>query len=92
MLSSLIALIAKATEHSDGDISMHRIGSELCHVARKGRFDRHELKQYNKIITPEMVFALQTLIPTVTGEDTGKHMDHTYRKIAKKMMTYCGII
>jgi hypothetical protein len=89
IIRTAIIDVKNATRHHNGNFSYHRIGSELCHIARKGTTDRSELKGY--ICSPELIRTLQVYIPAITGEDYGKHTDHTYRKIAAKMMAAVGL-
>lgn len=87
---AIIREIAKETAHSHktlwgkpGVESMHRIGSEICHIVRKGTTERKAVKgmEITKDVREELALVLMDL-----GEDCGHHRDHTYRKIGRAVM------
>jgi len=87
---AIISEIAKQTAHSHktpwgkpGVESMHRIGSEICHIVRKGTTERKAVKgmEITKDVREELALVLMDL-----GEDCGHHRDHTYRKIGHAVM------
>jgi len=89
-----IETVAEETAHThhipkmwhEGDVSMHRIGSELCRLARKGK-----AKRCNVSISPKAQCILTWMIE-LTGHDTGHHSDHTYREIASKMSSVMTVL
>lgn len=87
---AVIKQIAEETAHQHktlwgkpGVESMHRIGSEICHIVRKGTTERKAVKGLNvtKDVREELALVLMDL-----GEDCGHHRDSTYRKIGKAVM------
>lgn len=87
---AVIKQIAEETAHQHktlwgkpGVESYHRIGSEICHIVRKGTTERKAVKGLNvtKDVREELALVLMDL-----GENSGHHRDSTYRKIGRAVM------
>lgn len=86
--SEILYLIKENTRHehgfNKGDVSLHRIGSEICYLIRDGAFDR--IPELNDQITPEIRNELKNIVESLGENPYRHHSDHTYRKIARAVL------